>query len=122
MEKFSFSKKYNTERLFDIDTTDFEYISLKELYEDEEKVYTVHGVYINTKGLFDDAPVVAISNSYVNLPAHMTAMCKEMLNDKQAIDAINNGEVGFTIYKYVQKTFNRDCYSIRWVDIEPLAE
>ena len=38
MARFSFSKKYNTERMFDIDTSNFDYKSLEELYVDDDYV------------------------------------------------------------------------------------
>lgn len=136
---FSISKKYNKEKLFKINTDGFEYISLEDLYKEresnvhvedfedpeevkeivEETVYQVRGIYINTKGLFDDAPVVALDSAYVNLPAHMTQICREILSDPQAIAAINAGRVGFTIYAYEKPQYHKTCYSVRWVDTEP---
>lgn len=127
--KFSFSTKYNTERLFDVDTSGFEYVSLEFLYKEaldahegeiaaaEAEVYPVLALYINTKGNFDDAPVVATEECYVNLPAHLCETVREILRDPRAIKAINDGKVGFTIYSYVQRRFNKECYSIRWVDM-----
>lgn len=128
--KFSFANKYNTERLFDIDTSGFDYMSLEDLYNEalqscegditaaEQEVFTVHGLYINTKGNFDDAPVAALDECYVNLPAHLCESVREILRDSKAIKAINEGKVGFTIYSYEQRRFNKTCYSIRWVDID----
>lgn len=136
---FSISKKYNKEKLFKINTDGFEYISLEDLYKEresnvviedfedpeevkeivEETIYQVRGIYINTKGLYDDAPVVALDSAYVNLPAHMTQICREILSDPQAIAAINAGRVGFTIYAYEKPQYHKTCYSVRWVDTEP---
>lgn len=140
---FSFSKKFNKEKLFKINTDGFEYVSLEDLYNEtkemvlldadedtmsdpdemkshiESTVFQVRGIYINTKGLYDDAPVVALDSAYVNLPAHLTPICKEILADPQAIAAINAGRVGFTIYTYVKPAYNKTCYSIKWVDTEP---
>lgn len=127
--KFSFSTKYNTERLFDVDTSGFEYVSLEFLYKEslnahegeiaaaENEVYPVLGLYINTKGNFDDAPVVATDDCYVNLPAHLCETVREILRDPRAIKAINDGKVGFAIYSYTQRRFNKECFSIRWVDM-----
>lgn len=118
---FSFAKKFNVERKFDIDTSDFEYVSLEELFnemgEDEDMPFEIRGVYINTKGKYDDSPVIAIDDRYVNLPAHLTGACKAMLEDDACIKAINEGKCGFTIYKYHQKRFDKDCYSVKWVDL-----
>lgn len=136
---FSISKKYNKEKVFKNNTDGFEYISLEDLYKEresniliegiedpkevkdivEETIYQVRGIYINTKGLFDDAPVVALDSAYVNLPAHMTQICREILADPQAIAAINAGRVGFTIYAYEKPQYHKTCYSVRWVDTEP---
>lgn len=126
---FSFSKKFNKSRLFDIDTSNFEYCNLEDLYHDaltrcdgdtveaSEVVYTIRGVYINTKSLYDPAPVIATDDCYVNLPSHMTETCMAMLADPACIKAINEGRCGFTIYQYEQKRYNKTCYSVEWRDI-----
>lgn len=126
---FSFSKKFNKERLFNVDTSNFDYVSLEDLFYDSlqsndgdskaasETVYKIRGVYINTKGNYDPAPVIATDDCYVNLPSHMTETCMAMLADPSCIKAINDGKCGFTIYEYEQKRYNKTCYSVRWVDM-----
>ena len=121
-KKFSFAKTYNTERLFDVDTSNFEYVSLQELYDnvegDEEYKFPVRAIYINTKSEYGDAPVIATDSCYVNIPQHLVDTCRAILRDPAAVQAINDGAVAFTIYKYEQKRFNRECYSIRWADAD----
>jgi hypothetical protein len=124
MAKFSFSKKFNTEKLFNIETEDFDYMSLQDLaradsLNEEPSVFVIRGVYINRKSLYEPAPVVALDDTYVNLPSHLLPACEEMLHDRQAIDAINEGRCGFRIERYTQKRYNRECYSVEWVDILP---
>lgn len=133
-KKFSVARRYNREKLFSIDTSDFEYYNLEDLYEMamdladeaakngevlniEEVPFTVYGLYINTKGNFDPAPVVALEDRYVNLPAHMTGTAQKMLEDAELIRAMNEGRVGITVYKYTQRRYKRDCYSVNWVDL-----
>lgn len=135
MGKFSVSKRYNREKLFNIDTSGFEYVALDELYDEaadaaneamstigenksaKDIPFTVYGIYINTRGNYDPAPVLALEDRYVNLPAHMTSVCEDMLRDAEAIKAINEGRVGITVYKYLQRRYNRTCYNVRWVDL-----
>lgn len=124
MARFSFSKKFNTEKLFNIETEDFEYMSLADLAAatencEESPVFIIRGIYINRKSLYDPAPVVALDDTYVNLPSHLLPACEEMLHDRLAVDAINEGRCGFRIEKYFQKRFQRECYSVEWVDILP---
>ena len=127
MAKVSFSKKYNTKKLFDIDTSEFDYKKLEELYDEQEvdegtgelteETFVVHGIYINTKSLYEVSPVAALDDCYVNLPAHVLDSCKDMIKDPVAVRAINEGHLGFRIEKYHQKRYDKDCYSVEWVDL-----
>ena len=123
MAQFSFSKKFNTKKLFNIETENFEYVSLEELYgnlqstENPDEPLIIRGVYINNKGLFEPTPVIALDDCYVNLPAHLTDVCQEIINNPVAVVAINQGKCGFTIEPYIQKRYNRTCYSIEFVDL-----
>lgn len=113
----SFAKRFNT-RKFDFDTTGFGYESLSDCYNNNgaDHVYTIRALYINTKGKFDDAPVIATDGYFVNAPAHLTAAVKEMLSDDEVIDLVNEGKCGFKIYPYT--SHEKNCFGIEWVDIE----
>ena len=121
MAKFGFGKKFNTEKLFKIETENFEYIDLEGLSlitkEDPDHVFIVRGIYINNKGMYDPQPVVALDDTYVNLPAHLTDVCKTIIADRTAVAAINNGECGFRITSYFKPKYNKTCYSVEWVDV-----
>lgn len=124
---FSFASSFNTKKLFNVDTSDYEYKKLEELWnenseiiEDEEvcnKVFPVLALYLNKKSMYDPQPVVATDECYVNLPAGMFDSALEILSDPRAIQAINSGKVGFQIEKYFQKRYQKDCYSVHWVDM-----
>lgn len=120
MKGFNFSQ-INRRPVFDIDTENFDYFSLQELFEendeDEDKVYPVYAIYINTKGKYEDAPVVALEDRYVNLPANQLDAANEILASDSAIQAINNGNCGIQIRKYYKKKFDRWCYTVDWVNI-----
>lgn len=115
-----FASRFNKGRKFDIDTTNFTYESMADLYNNEGAgvVYPLTALYINTKSKFGDAPVFATDKFFVNAPSHMLDTVREILADDEAVAAINNGEVGFMIYPYVQEKFNRECFGINFVDIE----
>lgn len=120
----SFASKHNKEKLFNVDTTDMEYMSMGEAFNKYGKnaVYVVGALYINTKGKYDDAPVAAVGADngewfMLNLPAHMTDECRDILNDSDDIADINAGKVGLKLYPYHSKQYNRDCFSANWVDM-----
>lgn len=129
---FSFGSRYGTTgKLFTVDTTDFTYHSLEELYTKLEQFYggdtdavesyqfQLRGIYINTKSYFGDAPVFATDDGYVNVPESMLSTALDMKKDRMAINAINNGQAGFTIYKYTHPKYGRVCYNVRLCDYAP---
>lgn len=137
--KFSFADKFNTQRLFDIDTSGFNYTNLESLWNQllkdnegditaaQEHVFPIYGLYVNKKSQFADRmPCAATDDFYINLPEHMMDNVDEILRDSSAIRAINNGEVGISIYPYEKNFYkngkpinSKTFYSVKWVDIEP---
>lgn len=126
---FSFSS-FNKERLFTFDCNKIagEYTNLETLFNEdgEGKEYQIKGIYISTSSQFDpEAPIVALANTYVNLPQHQLADIKSMLENKGAINAINNGMAGFTIRQYERtiktgkKLNTKTCYQAEWCDVIP---
>ena len=45
----------------------------------------------------------------------MTETAREILADSEAVEAIKNGKVGYTIYEY--ESHGKKCYSISFVDL-----
>lgn len=114
-----FASKFNRNRKFNADTTGFQYASMADLFNQNGagNVYPLTAIYINSKSKFGDAPVFATDSCFVNGPAYMLDTVREILADDEAIEAINGGKVGFTIYPYVNDRFKRECFGINFVDI-----
>ena len=114
----SYATKFNKGSKFTFKTADdVQYVSLEELYnQNPEQIHDVKALYINTKSRFGDAPCVAVDPAIiVNLPNHLLETVKEMINDDECVDAINNNEVKFKIYSYKDRTFNKTCYGVEWL-------
>lgn len=114
--------KLNKTRVFDIDTSAFEYYDLKALFEEEgpDHIWTIRGAYIGTKSIYDDeTPLLALDDRYVNLPVHQLEAVKAILADPKLIAQIKRGEAGFKIETYFQKRFQKQCYSAIFVDKDP---
>ena len=112
--------KFNNDNVrFDFEPSkDFEYKTLEELFKanGKNKVYLVKGVFINTKSVFGDSAVAVGEEYYINLPSHLISTVREIREDTKIVDDINNDKVGFIIYNYQQKKYNKSCYSINWVE------
>ena len=119
----SFAERHNKGGvIFDIDIKDFKFRTLKELYETDggETIFGVDGLYVNSKSKYGDHPVIIniFNDMLVDLPQHMTDEVKEILKSSEDIEAIKSGKVGFHIETYKDKKFGRECYGIKWVDME----
>ena len=121
--------QFNTVRAFDFeapyDLSDASvYKKLEELYTEdgEGAVYKVRAIYINKKTKFKnkegerEAPVILLDDCAVNVPSHQTGMMKAILADPEACEGINDGECFFTIRKYHQRAYDKDCYAIQFED------
>lgn len=114
--------KYNKGGVtFDIDIKEFTFTDLKKLAEKstEGDVFKIDGLYINKKSSYGDHPVAIMVDwkLLVDLPAHLNEDVMDILSDPDVVEAIKAGHVGFTIHKYYQEKFKKDCYGIRWEDI-----
>ena len=104
------------------------YTDLKELHEKmgDNGVAKLLMFYKNTKGKFGDTYVAVVSFGgvvyNVNLPKHMNVTMSEMYNDDETVAEINEGEAGIKVYTYHSNTYNKDCYSVEFVEIEPSDE
>ena len=109
--------RFNHNNIFDVDTKDFKWVDLKTLFNtDPDKIYPLLGLF--TKGSkFGKEPDAIIDGFKVNLPRHLLDVVNDMLDDNQVIEAIKAGKVGFKIYSYHSGTYNKDAYSVTWLDL-----
>ena len=109
--------RFNHTNIFDVDTRDFKWVNLETLFNtDPDKTYTLLGLF--TKGSkFGKEPDAIIQGYKVNLPRHLLDTVEDMLDDNQVIEAIKAGKVGFKIYSYHSNTYNKDAYSVTWLDL-----
>lgn len=114
---FSFARQFN-KVTFSVDVTDFEYCKLAALYDakNPNTVYRLDGIWIN-KSPLGEAPVFIVSEiaKMVNIPSHQTATAREILNNSDAVNAIKDGKVGFTVYEYEAR--GKKCYNVRFTDL-----
>lgn len=102
------------------------YVKLQDLYESNPgEIHIVRGCFINPKTQYvskvthrKEAGVIMLDDVLVNVPDHQIGAILRILEDAEACAAINAGYCGFTVRKYWQPSYNKDCYSIDFVDIQ----
>lgn len=111
-------ERFNHNNIFDVETSGFKWVDLKTLYDtDPEKQYKVLGLFTNNSGKFGTEPVVIVDGFLVNLPRHLLVAVQQMLDSDEIVQYIKDGHCGFKIYQYHSSRYNRDAYSIEWLDI-----
>lgn len=111
-------KQFNNQNIFDIDTSKYKWISLKALYETAPKEnHKVLGLFTNNGGKYGIEPVAIIDGFLVNFPRHLLDTVQQMLDSDEIIQYIKDGHVAFSIYQYHSSKYNKDAYSVEWLDI-----
>lgn len=116
---FSFASKFNKTN-FGIDTTDFPFVKLIDVYNSDKDgggdvVHPINGLYVR-KSQLGDSPVIidAENKRLVNLPQFTGDIVREILADSEAVEAIKANKVGYTIYEY--ESHAKKCCGITFVD------
>lgn len=115
----SFAEKYNKGNgnpfKFD-DLKGYDFTSIKELYNsDPDEVHSLDGFYF-TRGKFGVKVVVVMYDvkKRVDMPIYLTKVFNEIVNNKDAVNDIKNGKVGFIVRKY--ESHGRNCHTIIFKD------
>lgn len=103
--------------LFNVNSSNFNFTKLETLFmaDGDKAIYTVLGVYINTKSKFGPTPMVIIDGYKVNLPKNKLKAIDAILKSPECIQAINEGHIGFQIEER-QASFGH-YYDINWIDL-----
>lgn len=115
---------YNRGSAFNVNFEGLEFISLQDLYDQqepgkaEETVFKITGLFINQKSKFGPRPFVSTPNFLADLPAHMLETVQQMIGDPEVVEEINSGKVGFQLRTYTSKTYKNLCYTIFFVDLK----
>lgn len=116
----SFASKFN-KTTFGIDTTDFKYTKLADIFNSKKEggkdvIHNINGLYVHKSQLGDSPVIIDEKNKrLVNLPSHTAETVREILADDEAVQTIKDGKVGYTIYEY--ESHGKKCYSISFVDL-----
>lgn len=99
-----------------VDTEKMQYIRLEEMKDAGNIV--IKGVFINKKGNFDPHPVAIIENGLLDLPAHQTENVQTILESPEMVEAVKAGKCAVKVVPYTAKKYNKDCFTVDWVDVE----
>lgn len=118
-----FESPFKASKLFD----EVDFVNAEKLFTEygEETVFSLAGMWVNSKSKFGEHPVMMISTGEgddsilynLSCSQSMTDTVKSILSDDTLVEAINEGKAGIQVYKYTSKKYNRDCYGVKFVDM-----
>lgn len=89
---------------------------------DVGNVYQVMGIFINRSKSqdYDDHPVAVGRHFYIDLPSYATDTAKDMINDPETVQAINDGTCGLEVTEYtIDKGRKAGTYhGFKWVNFD----
>lgn len=102
---------------------DAPYAKLRDLwndgYREGVKAFTIRGAFVNEQGRYGaSASFICEGGFNISLPQHMVDEVRRMLQDPDAIQAMNAGTAGGTVYQYKNRN-GGDSYGVTYVDIKP---
>lgn len=110
--------KFNKGEILFKDNERFEdFKTLEELFTDNgaEREYLVKGVF-SYKSSYGEGCFIKSEGFNISLPYHMLETINIIREDKESIDAINDGKIFVTIYSYTlpDKYPNKDFFSVNF--------
>ena len=115
------ASKYNAQVnrfTFQSDST-FDFFKLHDLFmENRDEVWIIKALWVNEESKFGPSPIVTLEDRYINLPGHKLQMVRDLIADDEAVEAINNGKLGFKVYQYNDEKHDKTCFSLTLVDID----
>lgn len=92
------NKYGNTNPSYSFEKKERPFLGLADLQEGQR--YTIQALFINTSGKFGPQGVIVTDEAQVNLPKHLTDLVKELRQDQEVTDAINERQLAFEVYSY----------------------
>jgi len=110
----SFAEKYNKgESKFNIKTDDFEFFSRRDMFAMKgSEPILLCGLWINEKKTeaelkkYGPSVTAILNDRFMDLPGHMLDTVREILNDPEGIQDINDHKVGISLYEYKNEYFD----------------
>lgn len=111
--------KYNKNQFEKIEwlkkTDGFVFKKMSDFYNEGIKKIRVYGFFFTKSDNYGLQPVAICEDCLLNLPTHKRDIISEMLKDKEAVTAVNNGECVIKLCEYKSK-YNKICYDFDFVD------
>ena len=118
---FTQFNKNNFEKIeWNVNTKDFTFKKLSDLYNQGIKTIQVFGFFFVKSENYGLQPVAILKDCLLNLPTHKKDIISDMLKKPEAVNAIKNGECSLKLREYKSK-YNKTCYDFDFINTSPTS-
>lgn len=105
--------------LFDVDFEKLGWITMEDMYNADRDgtVYTLTGLFINTKSKYGPRPYVSTDKYLVDLPQHRLQDIESMLTLPDIIQQVRDGKAGIMIRPYISKKYDKECFDVIFINL-----
>lgn len=96
-------------------TEGFEFLTLSYLHEGDP--YRVYGFFTTRDRGYGETPVAILENCFVSLPQRYLDVVKSITDKQDCVAAIIAGHCAIKYSRFTSKKFNREGYSVEFMDI-----
>ena len=114
-----FASNFNQKSVeWDIDTSKFEYVKLKELEAGSDNVYPLKGFFISKDHGYGEGAVLITDEVCVNIPERYVQTLRNMFDNDGWVQQIKAGGAGFYYETFYTDKYKREGYRITFVDLD----
>lgn len=97
-----------------IDTSSYPFVKCSEMELDVK--IPIFGMFITPDSGYGEGAIVILEESLLSLPQRYVGQIKEMMDDKDVVEAIKNNEAAIVVSTFESKKFKKTGYDVEFTD------
>ena len=109
-----YNKKFNKVD-WGINTKEFEFVKCSD--QKLDKKIPIYGFFITPDSGYGEGAIVILKDTLLAIPQRYVEQIKDMLNDKEIVEAVKAGNCGIVITEFESKKFKKTGYDVEFVEM-----
>ena len=98
-----------------VDTTDYPFVKCSEM--ELEKKIPIFGMFITPDSGYGEGAIVILEDSLLSLPQRYVAQIKDMMDDSDIVECIQNKKAAIVVTTFESKKFKKTGYDVEFTEI-----
>ena len=98
-----------------VDTTDYPFVKCSEMKL--EKKIPIFGMFITPDSGYGEGAIVILEDSLLSLPQRYVAQIKDMMDDSDIVECIQNKKAAIVVTTFESKKFKKTGYDVEFTEL-----